>query len=310
MVFNKFKNIFNQSIDTTSKYSVNHLLKLIVADPVNADKKIFLHARLKYLSKYYYPRNIGQGGRIVLSNLNTTAPDKVIRQVPHSIVHTIDQEHLLCAVPDINEFNIKEYKFGDFYNPKTELCIEAKTINELSAWSVGNLVNQYEYNKRNDKFLFSIFYKKLGWKKEYAEDYIVKNLGIQKDQVYIKPLSEIVDYFTDENIEKFIQYHNISWLEYKLIVDTMLYKNIAELSELPNLTTIQKRGIEKFLKEMRGELNAVQKRKRSKNPQYSYKNTLLLPKDSNQKDPIDEDVLTPEDFLEDARGWLFNENDD
>lgn len=314
MVLSKFKSLFNQTtsnvIDKTSKHSINHLIKLIVSDPTNADQKLFLQARLIYLSKYHYPKNIGQGGRIMLNNMNLTEPKTTIHQVLHLIYHTLDQESRFQVIPDLDIFNFREHKYGDLVNVNTERAIELKTWENLSQSNLTSVKKQYQYNKRNKEFIFSIFYKNAYMNESLAKEFLLTELNLEPNQLVIKSLDSISESFSESNIEKAISYYNISWAEYQIEINVRLYSYLSSLLQNTSLTLIQRRKITRFLKEMSGGigLNAIERRSMLKNPKYKFKNSELLPTTTNI-DPIDDDVLTPEDFMEDACHWMFNEEE-
>lgn len=307
MVFTKFKNLLNPSNLIVDKYSINALVKTIVTQPSDVKNNMILRARLAYLDKYRYDRNLSQGERIMLSNLLSHEHEKILLEAPHLIYHSLVQESRLQIIPDENVFNTKYYKYGDFVNVNTEKSIEVKTFKRLNNNKIDDLIHQYQYNKRNSNFLFSLFYRDFGDISEIeAKSKLMDKLNINNDQLVIKPFNSLVDIFNDDsNIEKAIEYYNIPWSEYQRENNARLLGYLKELRYLKGLTPRQLKWVGNYIKLL--ELNTTNKLVNVSGFKYPYKDTTVLIEDKSQLDPLDSVELTPEEIMSDQRVIDYND---
>ena len=306
-MYSKFKNLLNPTNFIQDKYSVNALVKSIVA--LNYEPSIknqtLLYARLAYLSQYRYNRNISQAERIVLSNLLVHSSEKTVIETPHLIYHTLNQESRLQVIPDRDIFNIRDWKYGDFVNINTEKAIEVKTSDTLSQQHLYDLKDQYNLNKRNENFIFSCFYNKLlNMTENYVREFLLTELKLEQNQLVMKSFDSLTEHFTDGNIKKAIGYYDISWLEYQTENNDRLRLYLDNLLQNAKLDINQKRKVRKFLRAMDNSKSANKDLKLK----YPYKDTTLLLDDKTVIDPLDSIELTPEEIMSDQTVIEFNED--
>lgn len=252
-----------------NQHTVNHLIKTMLADPTNPSEKIFLKARYNYFLKNNYNKNISQGERIMLSNILVHNYENTIRELPHFIYHTLENNGRLQILPDEEILNLAVQKYGDFLIIKNKESIEAKTFYRLSNKSIEDIIRQYRKNSRNNKFKFSIFYKELLNISVEESVYKLKSeLNISNNQIFLKPLDSVLKNCTDENIEKVINYYNISWFDYQ----SENNNNIVDcLNEILNGTVVNiktRNQIIEYKQSLLGKNMKLKKRKFS----YPYKN--------------------------------------
>lgn len=297
MVLTKFKNLL-----LPNKYSVNSLIKSTVINRSDNMNQQLTCMRLAYLANFKYSRTITQGQQIMLSNLLVHNSEVTYNEVPHLIYHTLEQKSRLQIIPDENIFNIHHHKYGDFVNVNTEMAIEAKTWGYLSNENLDDVKKQYSNNKRNDKFIFSLFYNKIKNIPELsAVEYLANELKLESNQVVIKSIESLFDHFTDQNIDQAITYYNIAWAEYQIENNERLLRYLNELIENSNyLNSKQLRAISKYKEVL---LNIKMNKLVTKNQKkiYPYKNNQLLLEDNNHIDTIENVELTPEDIMFDQR---------
>jgi hypothetical protein len=206
-MYHRFKKLFT----TTNNNSTIQIVQECFKVNTSAENKpeVFLNVKLAGLQ--HHPQ-ISQSQRVFCSNLLVHSSEKTIRETPHLILHTLEQEARLQVIPDHDIFNTKYHKYGDFVNVKTEKSIEVKTCNILSPGHLDSLKEQYKDNKRNSDCEFSILYNKLSDITEnHAKEFLVNELKLETNQVVIKSFESIADYFTHSNIEKAIGYYDIPW---------------------------------------------------------------------------------------------------
>lgn len=303
MILEKFKKLL-----LPNQYSVNSLIKSTVINRFDSFNQQLTCARLAYLSKFKYSRTLTQGQQITLNNLLVHNSETTYNEVPHYIYHTIDQDSRLQVIPDENIFNLKKWKYGDFVNINTEKAVEAKSWSFLSKENLDDVKIQYELNKRNNKFIYSIFYEKIGNINEnIATEYLANSLEIEKNQIVIKSFDNLFDYFTDDNIEKAINYYNISWSEYQIENNERLLRYLDELLDSNELSLKQIKEV-LYYKKLLISKNINNEGKIKKNKRYPYKNNQLLLEDKNQVTP-NESELTPELIMSDQQVIDFNEEE-
>lgn len=303
MVFTKLKNLLNPN-----SYSVNSLIKSTVINRSNNFTQQVVCARLDYLAKFKYSRNLNQGQQIILSNMLVHDSITTYNEVPHIIFHTLDQGSRLQVIPDDRVFNIRNYKCGDFVNVTTEQAIEAKSWSFLSLENLDGVKEQYKHNNLNDNFVFSLFYEKEGNIKEAnAKEYLFNKLKLESNQIVIKSFDALSEKFTDEKIEQAILYYNMAWSEYQIENNERLLRYLNVVLNSNTLSKDLRKEVLRYRQLLIGGTldKSLTKKQRLR---YPYKNNQLLLYDNNQVDSI-ESELTPEAIMADQRVIEFNEEE-
>lgn len=138
---------------------------------------------------------------------------------------------------------------------------------------------------------------------------LIQQLKINEEQITIKKLSNLTEYYTIANIDNCLQYYNLPWSEYQLINNEILLDQLNVLLLSKNLNSYQRRSVHKYKKLIERNKSNIMIHSTGK-LRYPYRNNTLLLEDKTQKDPLDEDVLTFEDYMCDAKNWLFKEDED
>jgi hypothetical protein len=224
-----------------------------------------------------------------------------VNECPVLFLTTLQFKSKLYAIPDLNFFNPRDCKSGDFFIEKTESLVEAKCFAVLEPRHCVHIEEKYSQNITNSSLLLSVYYNKLIIEEKMFLDKAL-SIGFRANNVFFYSKENLRAKLAESsNFTEFYNYYNVPWSAYAdskfVCLERTLLCIIIGSKQIEDVKVAQR-----FLIDIKREREEFKK----KTP-FSKPPRVLIYNNDNQTEEglVNEDTFDdPEDILSDVSNWF------